>query len=448
MPFSFDHADVDAADPLRRIPGYDERAAQRWVSEESKGLQRSEFARDRARVLHSAALRRLAAKTQVVQAGELDFPRTRLTHSLECAQIGREMGSALGADPDLVEVACLAHDLGHPPFGHNGEAALDRAASDIGGFEGNAQSLRLLTRLEAKRFSDDEGPRPGVSVGLNLTRAALDAATKYPWRRGEAPDGGTKFGVYDDDLDVFDWVRGIDRLTHETGAPLDVRQCMEAQIMDWSDDVAYSVHDIEDAVHAGHIRLDALDDPSERQAIASIATATYLRDTGAADVLAVIERLVSSPSWPRRYDGSLRSLAALKNLTSQLIGRFCSAAQDATRATYGEGHLTRYEAGLVVPDGVRLEVGVLKSISHLYVFERHGAESIYAEQQDLVTELVAALSKRAADGGAMVLDPAVRPDYLDALGRDDSDAAQRVIIDQVSILTDRSARQLHRALTR
>jgi dGTPase len=189
----------------RLFGGYGDADVERRLPERHTS-GRSDFARDRARLLHSSALRRLAAKTQVLSpTAGLDFARNRLTHSLEVAQVGRELAASLGLDPDVVDTACLAHDLGHPPFGHNGEKALNVWAADIGGFEGNAQTLRILTRLEPKVFGDD-----GRSHGLNLTRASLDASCKYPWPEETSvadPSGRAKFGFYRDDVEVFEWMR-------------------------------------------------------------------------------------------------------------------------------------------------------------------------------------------------------------------------------------------------
>ncbi|MEU0858958.1 deoxyguanosinetriphosphate triphosphohydrolase [Streptomyces griseofuscus] len=406
---------------------------ERFAPEPDKRPGRTAFQRDRARILHSAALRRLAGKTQVVTPGSHSqvwdaSPRTRLTHSLECAQVGRELGAALGCDPDLVEAACLSHDLGHPPFGHNGEQALNAFADDCGGFEGNAQSLRLLTRIEPKRFTERG------SVGLNLTRAALDAATKYPWPRGAHPSdpGSGKFGVYEDDRPVFDWVRA--------GA-LGTRTCFEAQVMDWSDDVAYSVHDVEDGLHAGHIDPNCLHAEPERQAVFEVAIGRYVpAGTEPAELADALDRLQDAEWWPHGYDGTAVAQARLKDATSQLIGRFCLAAEGATRAAYGTGRLTRYDARLVVPRETRMECAVLKAVADRYVMQRAEQERLRADQRVIVAELAEALTARAPDG----LDPQFRALFD---GASDDHARKRVIVDQIASLTDASALSLHARLT-
>jgi dGTPase len=405
-------------------PGYDESDESRWAPEPAKRATRTSFARDRARVLHSAAWRRLAAKTQVMIAGAGDFPRTRMTHSLEVAQVGRELGAALGCDPDLVETACLAHDLGHPPFGHNGEDALDELCSGIGGFEGNAQTLRILTRLEAKAFGDPEEAGRERPVGLNLTRAALDAATKYPWPRR---DSTRKFGVYEDDLSVFAWLRA--------GAPGE-RRPIEAQVMDWADDVAYSVHDVEDGIHAGLIELAALSDEDTRAALATLVVQAYLPGVDPAAVVAAIDRLLATPYWPARYTGSLHDLASLKDMTSQLIGRFTAAAESATRDAHPHGPLTRYHGSLEVPDSIRAEVAVLKGMANMFVMQRTGSGREYQRQQDMLRDLVSAL----ALGAPEALEPHFRPAWREA---PDDAARLRIVIDQVASLTDLSVVTWH-----
>jgi dGTPase len=406
----------------KQSEGYDEHDAERWVAEPVKRPGRTAFARDRARVLHSAALRRLAAKTQVVTAGSDDFVRNRLTHSLEVAQIGRELASTLGCDPDIVDAACLAHDLGHPPFGHNGERALAELAEGIGGFEGNAQTLRLLTRLESKTFDP-----AGRSVGLNLSRATLDAATKYPWPRR---DGERKFGVYDDDAEVFHWLRN--------GVEAGDRRCLEAQVMDFADDVAYSVHDVEDGIVAHSIDLERVG--AERAPYWESVRRIYLPEATDEQLDEGWRRLTGLAYWPSAgFDDSRRALGGLKDLTSQLIGRFCTAAEQATHAKFGRSRLIRYEADLVVPDGIRTEIALLKGVGMFHVLNSPERQARRAVQRELLTELVEALWKSAP----RVLDAAFAADFAEAA---DDGARLRVVVDQVASLTDPSAQAWHQRL--
>lgn len=408
---------------------YSDEDRERWADEPPKNPRRTPFQRDRARVLHSSGLRRLGAKTQVVSPGSDDFVRTRLTHSLEVAQVGRELARYLGCDPEIVDTACLSHDLGHPPFGHNGEVVLDDLAADIGGFEGNAQTLRVLTRLEPKVFTADGGP-----AGLNLTRATLDACTKYPWTREHAPAGRAgarvrKFGVYADDRTVFDFYRD---------GRSDPRQCLEAQIMDLADDISYSVHDVEDAIVGGHLQLGVFRTDAALERLLIITRDWYLAEARDEDILAALDRLRKASYWPQDdYTGSRQDQASLKHMTSQLIGRFAAAAETATREEYGWGPLGRYAGRLVVPDTTVQEIAVLKGLATVTVMVADDRLRL----QEIQADVLRTVAEHYADHPG-TMDPMFRADHAEA----DSDAERlRAVIDQVASLTDHSAwTQYHR----
>ena len=397
-------------------PGYNQFDEERFVTELPKRRGRRAFARDKARVLHSAGLRRLSAKTQVMSAGADDFPRTRLTHTLEVAQIGRELGDALGCDPDLVETACLVHDLGHPPFGHNGEEALHKASLDIGGFEGNAQTFRLLTRLESKTIRD------GRSLGLNLTRATLDAATKYPW----AFDGkNPKFGFYEEDKEIFDWVR------------LNVKnqsKVFEAQVMDIADDIAYSVHDIEDAIYGQHFSPLALDSEPEFKEVVKLAATEYASEINEDNLNKALNSLIKQSWWVKSFTATQVDMAALKNMTSHLIGKFTEEIEQATKAGNKAENFTRYNANLIVPLETKAQIAVLKAVVNLFVMQRKGAAENYAKEQDLILNIVEGLQNNPQK-----LDPQFKHQFDNA---GSSKEAKRAVIDQVASLTDSSARRL------
>ena len=411
--------------------GYLPTDIERFVPEDrTNSAKRGEFARDRARVLHSSALRRLGAKTQVLSPTNGDFARTRLTHSLEVAQVGREMAQALGIDPDVVDTACLAHDLGHPPFGHNGEKALSVWAEDFGGFEGNAQTLRLLSRIEPKVIDSS-----GQSRGLNLTRASLDASCKYPWARDEgvAESGGNqsvKFGYYEDDAEVFEFLRkGSDS----------TRKCIEAEVMDFADDVAYSVHDFEDAVVSGYVNLSELASVSNHAEYFSKIQSWAGPELSIEDIQAAFSRLSSNLYWLESYSSSMADQATLKNLTSYLIGSFVGRSTEHTLASNSSEHLVRYNGALSVPSDVRAEIAVLKGTVSVFLMTDEKRQPYYLWQREVLTELADALL--ASNGKNL-------DHYCQSVWKTASTDSQkyRVVVDQVASLTDVSALNLHAEL--
>ena len=409
-------------------PGYEAEDFERFVSQpRSASPNRSEFSRDRARILHSAAFRRLSSKTQVLSPSSGAFARTRLTHSLEVAQVGRELANSLGISPDLVDMACLAHDLGHPPFGHNGESALNLWAAEIGGFEGNAQTFRILTRLETKIYDDQ-----GISRGLNLTRASLDAATKYPWQLHEAAEYGNhvKFGVYSDDLDVFFWMRSV--------APPGAKS-VEAQVMDFSDDVAYSVHDFEDAIVEGYIDPQVISDPAAKEQLIDEVGKWSGGMLAKVQLEEAFERLQRNPNWLFSFDGSPMALAQLKNLTSDLIGSFVTRTTEAILENAAKSSLTRYRAGVIVPSKVRSEIAVLKGIVAAAVMTISDRQPYYEDQRTLLIEL----ADKLLDQNGETLDAVSKAAWDSA---QDERAKRRVIVDQVASLTDPGAVALHQRL--
>ena len=273
----------------------------------------------------------------------------------------------------------------------------------------------------------------GEPAGLNLTRATLDAICKYPWAKGQGPDlakSTRKFSVYNDDLAVFEWMR--------QGAPAG-RRCLEAQIMDLSDDIGYSVHDVEDAIATMKFNPGVLYDDAAVEAIIDSTIGWYGKAVTRTDLEDAVERIARMDGWMDSFDGTYRDLARLKNLTSHLIGRFCSATVRTTREAFGDEPLGRYLADLVVPTQTRAEIQVLKGMAVHYVMSPRETEPVYYQQGTMLADLVDALYH----GGPDVLEP-----QFAAAWREDTDEDRRlrVVIDQVASLTDSSASAWHARL--
>jgi dGTPase len=430
-------------------------------SEAAQDDPRSDFDRDFARVIHSGAFRRLQGKSQVVHAGHADFFRTRLTHTLEVAQIGEAIADMLvPRDPELrslVRVACLVHDLGHPPFGHNGENALKDWANLHGSsFEANAQSFRIVTHLETKYPPSLSEP---ASVGLDLTLGSLVASTKYPWTRG-AP--GTKqhrkFGIYEEDIAAsVPVVHYLERAPKTaTGLP---QKHAAASIMDWADDVAYSVHDLEDGIRARLIPLAYLRSPdgaAKREVIAKLAKDEYGSPYSHGDLLAILRDLLTSEyfAWcVGPYEHSNEHRGRIKMMTSGLIDRFVRGISLA-------GNVARCESDLIFDPAIEAEIALLKAVHWHYVVSSRELQTMQYRERRIVTDLANAIF---ADGDRLLPTEHLAA-HEEALSEDlaeldwDRDTwrelvhagettagarVARVVCDYISGMTDRYADRLH-----
>lgn len=428
--------------------------------------RRSPAERDLARVLHSGAFRRLQGKSQVVRTGHADFFRTRLTHTLEVAQIGRAIATNIGyADPTLVELACLIHDLGHPPFGHNGEEALrDWMEAQGSSFEGNPQSFRIIANLEVKHPPEETG---GRRVGLNLRLESLWASLKYPWPQakpdeGAAMSGGpnrhTKFGWYANSLEAQVAARirqavldSLGRSGAEAGDGT-IPKHPAAVIMDWADDVAYSVHDLEDGVRAGLIPLAHLTtlqrDHQERREIVQVALGEHVQMRGSeADGLELLDDLMRSGpvrrcATPYRHSDDQRGY--LKQMTSALIEAFAAGLHRS------ESVATIELAGDLMPDPrVKDQMALLKALTWQYVILRPEMQTLRYRERRLIQALCAVLLKE----GDRLLPDERQMEFTTARladGAPDSGTATaaraRVVCDYVAGMTDSFAERMYARL--
>lgn len=393
--------------------------------EEGSQPTRTAFERDRDRLLYSDAFRRLADVTQVVAANEGRFFHNRLTHSLKVAQFGRRLTQRLLNDhpnaalsADVVETACLAHDLGHPPFGHVSEDELDEQVKHLAkvedGFEGNAQSFRVVTRLSLRRT--------GVP-GLNLTRASLNAILKYPWSRTPTKKEGRKWGHYKEDQPSFEFARAL-------GPQGDARS-VEAEIMDWSDDVTYAVHDMEDSFRAGMVPLDQLlGGGAARDSFLASLKGKKGQATKFLDALKALD----VPELLRPFDGSSAQRGTLNWFSAQLINRFILAAK-----LKGEA--------LQIPAQERFEVDTLKLVMKHFVFGHPALAAQQHGQRRVVRDLFQTFwsAAKSADEQNQKLLPLQFREMLQSAG--DDTARARLVADLIAGLTERDAISIHQRLT-
>ena len=384
---------------------------------ERKPDYRSPFQIDRDRIIHAHAFRKLQSKTQVFLSGEYDFYRTRLTHSMEVAQIGRSICHYLRTrggplqdgffiDSDLVEAVCLAHDLGHPPFGHSGERTLQELMVKWGGFEGNAQTLHLLT---ATLYQNETSVR-----GMQATRALLDGVLKYKKLFREFPKPPQNHFLYDPQAEVRAFVLGgakIPRALH-AGEKLNLFKSVECQIMDWADDAAYSLNDIVDGVKAGFLSREKIEAWAANEAI----NAPQQR---------LLDELFDAVRGDR-----------LEGVFSQKIGAFIRACRLRERENFMTAKTNRYRFELVVEPAAQQEALFFKKLANDIIFESPQLQQMEHKARKVVFELWDSCWRNYVERGRRViriLPPAIGALVEAAKGRR---AKARQICDWLAGLTD------------
>lgn len=412
---------------------YNEWDRERMSGNTDAGDYRSTFQIDRDRVLHTPTFRRLQNKTQVFWSGEYDFYRTRLTHSLEVAQIGRAICHWLQSqtdgplepeyfiDPDLVEAACLSHDLGHPPFGHAGERTLNFLMSGHGGFEGNAQTLRILTeRIFSARRS-----------GMDPSRAFLDSILKYKslWTELKSATGSAPKNhfLYDNQQAILDWAMGgIDfPLELTPGKMRDSFKSIECQVMDWADDTAYSLNDISDSVRAGFLTTDKIHQWAEKNDIPIEAGGS-------------LEKLMQA----------IRS-GKVDPFIGKRIGRYIQSTHLRECVNFLSHQSKRYRYELVVDEEMRRESELFKKLAFEVVFLSPQLKQLEHKGNHMLHALWDLLEKRYIAPGH------IDGQYFQILSNDtaaeiaqapDAAAKARLICDFLAGMTDGYAARMYKRL--
>lgn len=404
---------------------------------------------DRDRVQYASAFSRLAEVTQVVSADRGYVFHNRLTHSLKVAQLARRMAEKLansqpretqavgGLDPDAAEAAALAHDLGHPPHGHIAEEELNTLAQKEGltdGFEGNAQSFRIVTKLAVSDAipSDDT-----INLrGLNLTRATLNAILKYPWLHGENANKPKKWGAYETERQIFEWVRTGNTLGKFT-------KSAEAELMDWADDITYAVHDLLDFFCAGQIPLDRLadaDDASEKEVFFS-EVFTRCKDLAPrrTQLQQIFQEVLEFFPLDRRYVGTLKQRTGMWQFTTVLISRYVDAIRlvSPTSDTQTIVQIESYAQD---------EIRMLKELTWHYVILNNELATVQYGQREAVRTVFQTMLKAAQDGQTWNLFP---PAYQEELYAAQGNLLlkKRIVVDYVASMTEHEIARIYAVLT-